>query len=694
MRQWRVWIAFFALAAASSAQAAESDIADLLSVPQPEGLVAAADAPTIAWVSNERGVRNVWVARAPEFAPRKLTAYTEDDGQTLGPLQLSADGRWVAYARGSAPDAGGNSNNPTSDPDGVEQAVWIVASDGAAAPQRLAAGRAAMFAPGGTALIVQGKSVGCFAVPGAKAPAWCIESLLKTRGANSAAAFSPDGTRLAFVSNRGDHNFIGVLDLAQRTVRWLAPDLNRDSAPVWSPDGRRIAFVRIAGSRNDEVFNLGQMMPFEIWTADASSGEGRRLFRSGAKAGGYAQFAVDAPVRWSKDGQVLFSSEENGWLHWYSIPAEGGAAAELSRGDCEAETAALAGDGTLLFSGNCDDIDRRQIFAVAARGGEQKRLTPADAIATDPQAVAGDRWLAFRHADARQPTAIAVMPRAGGEPRRIFPAQLPASFPQDALVEPKAVRFRAADGQELHGQLFLPPARKSGKRPALVYVHGGPIRQMLLGWHPMNYYYADYANNQWLAQQGFVVLALNYRAGTGYGQAFRNAAGQGPRGASEYQDVLAAHEYLSGLAEVDPQRIGIYGGSYGGYLTALALARDSASFAAGVDRHGVHNWKESAKGGDNSGLWGLQPDELDLAFRSSPVASLDGWRSPVLIAHGDDDHAVLFRHSTDLVARLRDRGVAVETLAIPDEDHFFLRYATWVQVHRRTMEFFRRRLGP
>ena len=217
---------------------------------------------------------------------------------------------------------------------------------------------------------------------------------------------------------------------------------------------------------------------------------------------------------------------------------------------------------------------------------------------------------------------------------------------------------------------------------------------MLPGWHYSSYYYNDYAGNQWLASRGFVVLALNYRAGTGYGQAFRRAAKQGPRGASEYQDVLAARAHLAGLADVDASRIGIYGGSYGGYLTAQALSRNSDLFAAGVDRHGVHDWRESAKGGDNSGLWGLKPDELEVAGTSSPVAHIDGWRSPVLFVHGDDDRAVKFSQSIDLVERLRTRGAPVETLVIPDEDHFFLRYATWMQVHRSTMAFFERQLKP
>ncbi|MGH8079773.1 MAG: S9 family peptidase, partial [Lysobacter sp.] len=646
----------------------------------------------LAWVSNERGVRNLWTARAPGFAPRKLSGYDEDDGQLLSGLQLSRDGRWLAYVRGGGPDAAGNNSNPTGDPDGQEQAVWLVATDGASKPQRIAPGRSLQFAPGGDALIVQGRGVGCFALPGVKAPAWCKEALIKTRGANAVAGFSPDGKSLVFSSNRGDHGFIGVLDLAARSVRWMGADFYNDSNPAFSPDGKRIAFLRAAATRGDDGFDLTKANPFEIWIAQVDTGLVQRVFRSADNAGGYAQFNGANPLQWSRDNRLIFASEQSGWLHWYALSPEGGEPVALSRGECEAETIALADDGTFVFSGNCAQIDHRQVFAVDAKGAAQTLLSAKDEISTEPVLVAGGQWIAFRHADARRPTAIALMPRAGGDAKRIFPATLPAQFPIDRLVEPKAITLRASDGVTSHATVFEPPAGFKGKRPALIYVHGGPIRQMLPGWHYSSYYYNDYASNQWLASRGYVVLALNYRDGTGYGQAFRLAEKQGPRGASEYQDVLAAQAYLAKREQVDAKRIGIYGGSYGGFLTASALSRNSDLFAAGVDRHGVHDWRESAKGGDNSGLWGLKPDELDTAFKSSPVAHIDGWRSPVLIVHGDDDRAVKFAQSVDLVERLRARKAPVETLVVPDEDHFFLRYATWLQVHRSTMDFFRRHL--
>src|ERR1022692_918841 len=168
---------------------------------------------------------------------------------------------------------------------------------------------------------------------------------------------------------------------------------------------------------------------------------------------------------------------------------------------------------------------------------------------------------------------------------------LPTDFPSTALVTPKQVIFQSDDGITLHGQIFLPQNAK-GKVPGLVFMHGGSIRQMMLGFHYMDYYHNAYAMNQYLASRGYVVLAVNYRTGIMYGRHFREVPDGGPRGGAEYKDIVAAGRYLQTLPNVDPKKIGSWGGSYGGYLTAMALAHNSDIFAAGVDLHGVHDWSD------------------------------------------------------------------------------------------------------
>jgi dipeptidyl aminopeptidase/acylaminoacyl peptidase len=190
-----------------------------------------------------------------------------------------------------------------------------------------------------------------------------------------------------------------------------------------------------------------------------------------------------------------------------------------------------------------------------------------------------------------------------------------------------------------------------------------------------------------------VVLSVNYRSGIGYGFDFRTAPHQGPRGASEYQDIVAAGQYLQSLKEVDPDKIGLWGGSYGGYLTALGLARDSELFAAGVDLHGVHDWSLRGRR-RNGGGWDIQGEDLmNQAYQSSPVADAFFWTSPVLFVHGDDDRNVDFIQTVDMANQLRALGKAeVETLIIPDEVHGFLIHANWLRVYREAASFLKRRL--
>jgi dipeptidyl aminopeptidase/acylaminoacyl peptidase len=217
---------------------------------------------------------------------------------------------------------------------------------------------------------------------------------------------------------------------------------------------------------------------------------------------------------------------------------------------------------------------------------------------------------------------------------------------------------------------------------------------MLLGWHYSGYYANAYATNQYLASLGFVVLSVNYRLGIGYGHDFKNPPGSGQRGAAEYLDIKAGGNYLRSLPGIDPSRIAVYGGSYGGFLTAMALAKNSDIFAAGVDIHGVHDWTTNNARPKREG-YEQAPDAdraLEVAFRSSPVAYVSSWKSPVLLIHGDDDRNVRFSQTVDLVRRLDAAKVAYEELIIPDDTHHFMRHSNSVKVDGAVAEFLSRKL--
>jgi dipeptidyl aminopeptidase/acylaminoacyl peptidase len=264
------------------------------------------------------------------------------------------------------------------------------------------------------------------------------------------------------------------------------------------------------------------------------------------------------------------------------------------------------------------------------------------------------------------------------------------------MVTPKEVTFRSKDGLLIHGQLFT-PAHASGKHPGVIFVHGGPPRQMLLTWHYFDYYSYGYATNQYLANHGFVVLSVNYRLGIGYGYDFNNPPHAGPAGAAEYQDVVAGARYLQSDPEVDAKRIGIWGGSYGGYLTAMGLAKNSDIFKAGSDMHGVHDWSMFPEWFGTQAKRYQEPDMnrfLRTAWLSSPDAYISTWRSPVLLIQGDDDRNVHFHQMVDLVDRLKLTHVHFEQIVIPNEIHGFLRWNSWYKADQATADFLTKELKP
>ena len=343
-----------------------------------------------------------------------------------------------------------------------------------------------------------------------------------------------------------------------------------------------------------------------------------------------------------------------------------------------ATSVSFSPDGrTLFYCTNAKDIERRHIWAVPTSGGKPRRISTGDGVETYPQPIASGNQVAVLYFNAKQPASVALVPTLGGDPQIIFPT-LPADFPQAQHVVPQIVITKAADGMEIHNQLFLPTDMKRGeKRPAIVFVHGGPVRQMLPAYHYMQFYHWAYAYNQWLTSQGYVVLSINYRGGVGYGRSFRSAEGTNARGNSEYQDVVAGARYLQSRADVDSTRIGIWGLSYGGLLTSEALARNSDIFRAGADLAGVH-------------LYGESLDSTAVSFKASSAAHVDTWTSPVFLEQGDDDRNVDFSQTVGLVQLLRANHVYYELTVWPDETHEMMIHAKWLKTLGDMGDFFHR----
>jgi dipeptidyl aminopeptidase/acylaminoacyl peptidase len=665
-----------------------ASIDQYLNAPFSSSLIAAPSGGKVAWLIKEKGANNLWVAAAPDFKGRRLTSITEDDGQEIGEIAWTADGKSIVYVRGGDLETNGDNPNPESLAKTPEQAVWIIPFDGGP-PKKLSEGRMPAVSKNGDVAFVRNGQIWLTNLNGDK-PA----EIVHTKGRSAELRWSPDGTMLAFVNARSEHAFIGIFKIGAKSVGYLDPSVDSDTAPVWSTDSRRIAFLRIptwtrAGGASPQ---RDAPQPWSIRIADATTLTGREVWR--AKPGqGSAFHAMVASnqILWADGDRLVFPWESDGWCHLYSVSAEGGQAKLLTPGEFEVEHVSLSHNRReLLFSSNQDDVDRRHIWRVSASGGTAMPIVKlSDGIEWEPE-DAGNGAVAYLRSSPKEIGRAAVI---AGTAHDLAPDAIPSDFPMNEQVVPQQVIFTASDGMQIHGQLFL-PKNGAAKHPAIIFFHGGSRRQMLLGWHYMYYYSNTYGMNQYLASKGYVVLSVNYRSGIGYGLNFREALNYGASGGSEYNDVMGAGLYMAARSDVDPKRIGVWGGSYGGYLTAMALSRSSDLFAAGVDLHGVHDW--SARGGSvaNPNLdLDKQREQARIAFEASPMATVKGWRSPVLLIHGDDDRNVNFSQTIKLVEALRNQNTDFEELIFPDEIHDFLRVQDWSRAMHAADGFFERKLG-
>ncbi len=663
--------------------------------PFPGGLTTAGNSNKIAWVFNEQGKRNIYVAEGTEYTARKLTNYNQDNGQELTSVSISADGKWVVYLRGG--EHGSNwddevTMNPLSMPTPPKVQIWSIPFAGGE-PILIGEGASPVISPASNRIAyVKDKQIWTSPIGQAEKG----EKLMTMRGSNSSPVWSPDGNKLAFVSSRSDRAYIGIYQGEDQSVIWAAPDFDRDFSPRWSPDSKSLVFIRRPGGGGEpNPIVERQPNPWKIMRFDIAENKGMELWEAPKTLrGSLPRTHGGTNLHWA-DGKIVFLSYHDGWPHLYSLETTGGTPTLLTPGNFMAEYISLSPDRKwLVFSGNTGanvhDEDRRHIVKVSVAKGEMKVVTPGVGNEWAPFVIDNGKSIACITATPQLSPLPSIVPFEGGEIKRLGSDLVPKDFPDKNLVTPRQVVFGSTDGLEIHGTLFEREDIK-GKKPAIIYIHGGPPRQMLLGWHYSSYYSNAYAVNQYLANQGFVVLSVNYRLGIGYGYEFHYPPNTGTRGAQEYEDIAAAGEWLAEQSQVDPEKIGVYGGSYGGFLTAMALGKDSRLFAVGVDIHGVHDRTINRV---NSYLY---PDRYEqapdaqyaaeVAWKSSPVAYVEGWTSPVLIIHGDDDRNVPFSQSTDLVQRLRKKGVDMETMVVVDDSHHFMLHKNQVDVNKATAEF-------
>lgn len=704
------FVLFFGAAWALHAQQHFS-LQQLLSAPYASELTAAPVGDRFAWVENTEGHHNLWLG-GPHAPAHQLTIFDQDDGLDLYSLAWSPDAGIIAFTRTTEDGPDDKPSNPAHLQRNIEPEIWLAPVAGPVPTAPVVQGHAPLFSRDGhTLFFLRDQSIWSIALSpkGAQATRLVID-----RGRASSLTLSPDGKLLAFISTRGtgqrEHSFLALFDLHTHVLTFPAASTGNDSAPTFSHDGKQLAWLRSPFTTAPEfAADRTSANPWSIEVLDLASMQPRTAFTAAPSVAGSVlprMSTGDPRLFWTAHGDIIFAGEADGWVHLYAFdPAHTEHSPQLlTEGPFEVEDPAISADGTtLVYASNQtvndpNDADRRHIWSLELDSAPMpNEITHGAGIETHPQLSAQSGALVALISNAREPMHAAFITLRGDmQPLRV--GALPTTYPSAQLSAPHLVLFPSQDKLfTLHAQLFFPPhVNPHEQHAAILFFHGGPRRQMLLGYPGMDYYSNAYAMNQYLASLGFIVLSVNYRCGIGYGMNFRDCENSGAAGASEYNDVLGAVNYLRASSYVDKTRIGVWGGSYGGYLTALALARNSDLFAAGVDYHGVHEWarEDNAAADWLRGTLAEQERIAAVAHASSPMASVERWKSPVLLIHGDDDPDVAYQQTPRLADALRARGVPIDELIFADEVHDFILHRDWLTSYERSAAFFERVLHP
>lgn len=676
------WLVCGLLAWSVAAVAADS-AEDFLDFAHAGNLSGARNAPAFAWKVERAAQAEIFIAKAPRFAPARLYSKSDEDGQPISDIKLSADGLFVVFRTGE-PMWGQKAYNPASLIEPPQLQLWVVASETGAPVRSIGPGSGVQFAPTGARFLYRlGDDLHIVDLNAPNA-----EPMIVPQGAKfGAIEWAPDGSSLALTQGRGGYSLLGRYEFGADRIEWLATGADRLSAPHWSPDGEHIAYLRMPGREHSRAYDTGASEPFTLEVVDVKTHRVRTLWQ----APGPAMFPYpddpDTSVRWLDNERLAFYSEHDGWGRLYAIDLDGGTPKAITPANCETAASEAASTGRLLILHNCPDLNSRHLSLFDPRSGARQELATGDVLIASV-AAGGDRYAAYLggNADAaplmrvfdilQHKVVFSEKPTDHGDAHRY------------STPAPSVIQIEAEDGVVSYGQLFLPPPGKrktESAHPAIVWFHGGPYQQNF----PSHQGY-QYAMNRQLAQLGYVVLGINYRGSEGYGLKSREHPQRAWRGASEVRDAAAAAKWLAARPDVDPNRIGAWGGSYGGLMTLQSLARHSDLFKAGVALYPMVDWSYSS---ENSGWWdpsrdyGVSDATRAQAFDSSPVAMLDRWKSPVLLFTGDTDIYVDVAHTIDLTQRLRAHGVDVTTSIVPNESHGFVMHSTHVRQWTELRQF-------
>jgi dipeptidyl aminopeptidase/acylaminoacyl peptidase len=492
-------------------------------------------------------------------------------------------------------------------------------------------------------------------------------------------AWSPDGAKLAYSANPGGRAFsIHVIDVGTGTKRALTDGSRDDMQPRWSPDGTLLVYW----SRREDVRTNA-----DLYVVASFGGEVTRLETRGGTDGE----SIDP--QWSPDGtRISFTTDTRGRQE---IAVASYAEREISRVERMTETihdeygAVWRPDGRALVYLHNEDaaVSLRRVFAVSHA---DHAVSDIPGMHLSPDIGPDSDTTAFLFSSPSRPWDVFVTRERATEARALT-RSLPAAIDPATLVEPSHVRYPGAGGDDVPALLFLPYAeamRGEKVPPAIINIHGGPTAQHHREWN---------VATQVFVNAGFVVLEPNPRGSTGYGKAWREA-NRHDWGGKDLEDIARGAAWLGDQKLVDPVRIGVYGGSYGGYLTLMSLALRPDRFAAGVSVVGVVSWKtmaETTRGDLRDYLireFGDPAKHAELYRERSPLTHASKVRAPLLILQGENDPRVPRSEAEQVVKALRDGGKTHEYHVYPGEGHGFRVTENRIDALRRALDWFDRHL--
>lgn len=413
----------------------------------------------------------------------------------------------------------------------------------------------------------------------------------------------------------------------------------------------------------------------------------------------------------SPDGRhVAYVADVDGWPHLLLWDSQLDQRSLLLPGRHEDvghahDQAVFSRDGQwLVFSSSQGGLQERHLWAYEIASGEPRQLTRTPGTQVNPDVSPDGSRVAYLEASETHSLEVAVVSLEDGSTRTLTQSMPPAWVP-DAVSLATPLVLTAADGFESHADLFLPkPFDPARKYPALIYLHGGPMRQMRRGWHPMHPYAVFHAFNQYLLDRGYVVLSVDYRGGTGYGTEYEQANFQN-RGTGDMSDVVAGARYLATLPYVDAGRLGVWGLSYGGYLTLALLTKEPSLFRVGVNIAGVWDFDRLAEFSRRRypglpSFWerrlGGPPTEATRQHyhAASPAHFAEALCAPLYNFHGTDDEAVDFHQLDFIVQDLTRLHKDFTVMYYPGESHMFHRRFTWEDAFPRMERAFAAHLRP